>query len=253
MGAMDTPRYSAPFRAAVFELLTTALKDTAICWTGHSFQSPDWMMSDIAIRALAKWRPDQFTLPGARDTFLDRENARQLFWKLAHQGTGSSPVALENLLARTADGKPKANAPNRVLKVVTRAPKHSTASWIGLVNSLEGTELTAEKIESIMLSFMIDERTAKNSLGILVICHGNRQGVTVIAESTNDLDQPRHRWKPTLDNLIEHGRAQLLDDSTFLGEPKDWAAGFARSRKIFTAALLNHTKEECRIRRLIIR
>lgn len=253
MGAMDTPRYSVPFRSAVFELLTTGLKDTAICWTRHSSQSRDWMMSDIAQRAFAKWQPDRFKLPAVSNTFLSREETRQRFWKLAHREARKPAAPLDNPLA-LAKSVPQTGSPaNRVINVVMRDKDQPSSAWGDLVRSLKDTTLAAEKIESIMLSFMNDKTTTNNSLGILVIRHENRQGVTVIAESTNELDQPSNRWKTTLDNLVERGRSQLLDDSSYVGEPDTWADNFAHNRNVISEALLSPSNEEIRIRRIIIR
>jgi len=241
MGAMDTPRYSAPFRAAVFDLLTTGLTDTAIRWTGHSSQSRDWVMSDTAQRALAKWRSDMFKLPTKFNTFVSREKSRQLFWILAQEEMGKPATRLGDPLS-LSDVVPPAGSPvNRVVNVV------------GTIKGLNGTDLTAENIESIMLSFMSDKEKGGHSFGLLVIRHENAGGVTVIAESTNELDQPPHRWKTILDNLVERGPSQLLDDSSYLGEPDVWAKNFSHSRSILSDALLNPSAEECRIRRVIIR
>lgn len=254
MGAMDTPRYSSSFRTAVLDLLTTGLKDTSIRWIGHSWQSPDWMLSDIAQRALAKWSPDRFKLSTGSNTFLSREKSRQRFWKRAHEATGKPVAPLPNPLAQPETGHPISVSPaNRVMNTVIRLQDHASASWIGLVRNLKGTVLTAEQIESIMLSFMSDKKTVDHSLGLLVIRHESGRGTTVIAEATKQLDQPRNRGKTTLDNLVERGDSQLLDDSSYVGEPDSWAKNFAHNRNVISKALLNPSTEECRIRRLIIR
>lgn len=253
MGAMDTPRYSAPTRAAVFELLTTALKDTAIRWNGHSFQSRDWMMSDIAMRALAKWRPDRFKLPSEMKTFLNREQLRQRFWQRARQEAGKPVVPLGHPLAEAGAVHSQVIPANRVVNVVIRAADDQSASWAGLVRNLKAADLTAEQIESILLSFMNDEKTSDHSFGLLVIRHENGQGTTVIAEAIEELDQPRHIRQTVIDNLVERGSNQLLDDSNYLGEADVWAKHLALKRNIFSDALLSSSKEECRIRRVVIR
>ncbi|MGY8671137.1 MAG: hypothetical protein ACKVHO_00955 [Verrucomicrobiia bacterium] len=253
MGAMAPPRYSSPFRSAVFDLLTNGLKDTAIRWTGHSSQSHDWIMSDIAMRALTKWQPDRFKLPAISNTFLRREETRQRFWKLAHQKSRKPAAPLDDPLA-LAKSVPQTGTPaNRVINVIMSEKDQPSSSWSDLVRTLKDTNLTAEKIESIMLSFMNDKKTADRSFCWLAIRHENRRGITVIAESTKDLDQPRNRWKTILDNLVERGPSQLLDGSSYVGEPGAWAENVAHNRSAISEALLSPSNEEIRIRRIILR